>query len=163
MIKEVWGRISGMSRKRRIYLGLALVLTLVLIGIIIYILFIRVRICGTLQCFEDASARCERARYLNEDLFASWKYEILGMRGDGCAIRVTLANAKQGELGMDKIVGYDMICYEDGAVSNPEKDLSRCHGRLKEELLYSIIQNLHTYVIDNLGEIGKIVNESAGA
>ena len=42
--------------------------------------------------------------------------------------------------------------YPKGIPIYPEKDLSKCHGRLKEELQAIIINKLHTYIIENIGE-----------
>ena len=55
-----------------------------------------------------------------------------------------------------------MNCYyPPGTAAYPERDLSMCHGRLKEELQGIIITKLHTYIIDNLGklddELSKVV------
>jgi hypothetical protein len=40
-------------------------------------------------------------------------------------------------------------------MSSPEDDLSRCTGQLKENLQEIIIQKLHAYVVENLGQISK--------
>lgn len=134
---------------------IALIIMLGVVAIIAYFFFFRAKTCYDIGCFQEASADCNRASYVNEDSIATWKYEILGQEDEGCAIKVTLLNAKQGELGMDKLIGYDMTCYTSESVSYPEKNLKSCHGRLKEEILYAIITKLHSYVIDNLEQIGK--------
>ena len=92
---------------------------------------------------------------MNEDNITLWRYEILGTDRDYCKINVKLLSAKEGEVGMNKLVGYDMDCYTTGFVSYPEKDLDSCHGRLKEEMLNIILSKLHAYVVDNIDQIGK--------
>ena len=37
----------------------------------------------------------------------------------------------------------------------PEKDLSRCTGSLKEKLQEIIIQKMHSYLLDNLGNVNQ--------
>ena len=68
--------------------------------------------------------------------------------------------AKEGELGIDRLEGYEMSCFYDrGQGVYPEDDLSKCHGRLKEELQGIIINKLHTYVIENLGKIEEGIDK----
>jgi hypothetical protein len=54
-----------------------------------------------------------------------------------------------------------MDCYlQIGDISLPESDLTKCHGRLKEELQEIIIENAHRYIIENIGEINKELNKT---
>ena len=47
-----------------------------------------------------------------------------------------------------------MSCFYDfGIAEYPEKDLSKCHGRLKEELQRIVIEKLHSHILENLGKI----------
>jgi hypothetical protein len=43
--------------------------------------------------------------------------------------------------------------FPKGVVVYPEQDIAQCHGLLKEEMQGIIIKKLHTYIVDNLGEI----------
>lgn len=147
-------RAEKVKHQRTVILAIAsIIVALLLIASVVYVMFFKQRICPDIQCFQEASKECFRFQYTNEDVVATWKYEILGKSGDNCKIRVTLINAKSGELGIDKLAGKQMDCYTQGAVSYPEKDLSMCHGILKEDLLNIIITKLHGYIIDNLGKV----------
>lgn len=161
MIEEVINRIVKADPRKRTMLILAGILSVILIGVIIYVLFLAPKYCSDLECFQKASADCKKAVYMNEDAVSSWKYKILGSEGDECRIEVTLMNVKEGQLGMDKLVGYDMTCYTTGSVSYPERNLDICHGRLKEEMLNAIIEKLHAYVAGNIEEIGKTIYEKS--
>jgi hypothetical protein len=49
-----------------------------------------------------------------------------------------------------------MTCYLPiGDDRVPEADISVCHGILKEELQAIIIEKLHLYVVENIGEISS--------
>jgi hypothetical protein len=112
--------------------------------------------CQTFECFETYMQDCKSAQYLNDDNESTWRYHILGAQDGACVIEVTLLQSKTGELGIEQLTGYSMECgYPKGVVAYPEKDLGMCHGRLKEEMQGLIIKRLHTYIVDNLGEIDQ--------
>lgn len=149
-------RAKKVKKERTIYLIIAItVVTILLIASISYVMFFKKRTCGDMACFQKASVSCLRYQYINEDNVATWKYEILGKSGNDCKIRVTLVSAREGELGINRLAGEKMDCYTQGAISYPEKDLRKCHGVLKEDLLYIIINKLHSYIINNLGQLDE--------
>lgn len=112
--------------------------------------------CSSLSCFQEKMSRCALASYVNEEPQASWEYQINGRTSEGCAIQVTLLQAKEGDLELRKYEGHKMICtYPKGTIAFPDKDMSRCHGQLKEDLQDIIIKKLHQYVLDNLGDIAS--------
>ncbi|MFQ5531454.1 MAG: hypothetical protein ACE5ES_02455, partial [Candidatus Nanoarchaeia archaeon] len=52
--------------------------------------------------------------------------------------------------------GLKMTCsLPIGDISSPEDNLKNCQGPLKEELQNLIIQKMHAYILDNLGDIGE--------
>jgi len=98
--------------------------------------------------------KCDRVKYVNEQTEATWRYEILKFEKEQCKIEVTLLQPKAGELGIEKLIGHKMVCgYPKGISTYPEGNLERCHGRLKEELQSLAIKKLHTFIIENIGEI----------
>ena len=118
-----------------------------------------VKSCGNFRCFYDSMTTCNKAVYVNEDPEASWQYKILGTAGTNCVVNVELLFAKEGEAKMEDLVGYDMECqYPFGVGAYPDKDLSKCHGRLKEELQTIIINKLHAYVMENMGQFEDSLN-----
>lgn len=120
--------------------------------------------CEGYLCFQQHMASCTRATYVNEDPEASWLYEIKAKTQEGCAIDVTLLNAKEGELGLRDLEGQSMTCtYELGMVGYPDKDMSLCTGKLKESLQNIIIEKLHKYIINNLQDLKDALDAQNGA
>ena len=55
---------------------------------------------------------------------------------------------------MEILEGREMECYLPfGSVIEPEENLDRCHGLLKEEMQKIIINKLHNYITDNIGKL----------
>jgi hypothetical protein len=128
---------------------------IVLLGFAFYLMFDS-KECYDLGCFQNSMINCRLATYINEEPEASWKYDIRGDEDDLCEIEVTLLAAKHGSLKLKKYEGHSMGCfYGLGVWTYPEKELVNCHGRLKEDLQEIIINNLHSYVVDNIGEINE--------
>jgi len=122
----------------------------------LYFTFFYVRKCYDKSCFDSALSSCKRFSYLNEQQDASWFYKIIGKRESGCKVNVELLNVKQGSSDLIRLRGKDMNCYLPfGSVVEPEDDLKKCHGLLKEEMQDIIITRLHNYVVDNLGQINE--------
>lgn len=107
--------------------------------------------CESFTCFQDKMSACERGSFINEEPQASWRYTIQGTRDDQCQIEVTLLQAKEGPLQLREFEGHSMTCgFAQGLVTYPDKDLSVCHGLLKEDLQGVIIEKLHAYLLENL-------------
>lgn len=112
--------------------------------------------CGNFDCFQEKMTTCSRTSFVNNLIEASWKYEILGPGSESntCDIKVSLLSSKEGKIDLRDLEGQSMTCtYEYGVVSYPERNLDRCSGELKEGLQTSIIKRLHSYILDNVGEI----------
>ncbi len=140
------------NRKLVIFIGLLVIFIVLAVDFT----FFYTDKCENYSCFADAMRECKPAVYVNEEIEATWRYEILGLRGDECYVEVKLLQLKQGDISFEKLSGYDMQCsYAKGIVVYPEKNLDKCHGRLKEELQTIIIRKLHTYIVDNLGKIDE--------
>jgi len=110
--------------------------------------------CEQYSCFQDNMITCSRATFLNEEPEASWQYTIKRQVKDNCEIDVVLLQAKEGDLKLRNFEKHEMTCiYPVGVAAYPDKDLSVCHGRLKEDLQGIIIEKLHAYIIGNLDDI----------
>ncbi|MCX8158980.1 MAG: hypothetical protein N3D20_01665 [Candidatus Pacearchaeota archaeon] len=145
---------------RRIFYICLISIFLIILSVAIYTSFIYTPKCEIMECFKEYMEKCSKATYINEEQEASWRYEILGSEGKTCKIRVKILLAKEGELGIDKLVGKEMICYYPlGVYTYPERDLSKCHGLLKEEIQDIIINKLHKYLIENLGKVAEGLNK----
>lgn len=134
------------------------ILFLIVLSFAMYYTFFHTRLCGDYECFKAGMRDCSRVSYVNEGQEATWNYKINGNDGNNCIIDVTLLQAKQGVLGIEKLNGYSMTCsYPLGTSNYPEKDLTKCSGKLREELQTIIINKLHIYIINNLGELNQSI------
>ena len=143
--------------------GVIIGIFLVIFAILFIYLFIYSggKSCGSFECFQKSMRSCFKASYVNEEPEASWRYNILGNRKGECVVDVKLLQAKKGTLGIEKLNGFSMECSSPIGIGNyPERDLSRCHGRLKEELQTIIIEKLHVHIIENLGSIDQNLNRA---
>ena len=115
--------------------------------------------CENYGCFQERMASCVRSDYINEEPEASWRYEIKREKSELCEIEVTLLQAKEGELKLREFEGQTMTCsYPAGVIAYPDKDLSRCHGLLKENLQVVIIDRLYSYLDNNLIDVKAGIN-----
>ena len=148
---------QGVRKDRTV---VALVLILVLAGAFALYFTFKPTSCETLECFQDHMVICSPAAFVNEEIEASWQYEIIKLTQDGCLINVKLLRAKEGELHLRAFEGDDMLCtYPRGVVAYPDKDMSLCHGLLKEDLQGLIIEKLHGYILKNLDDIKDKFNQ----
>jgi hypothetical protein len=142
-----------------LFVVVGILILLTLLGL--YFVSNYVESCETFECFQGNLNGCTKANYVNEEPEASWGYEIKGYAGNECQINVKLLQVKQGELNLEDLEGFDMDCfYQPGFVSYPEKDLEKCHGRLKEELQTRVIERLHSYILENLGKVDSGLNSA---
>lgn len=146
------------SKKR---VGIALVI--VLIALIIYggyFFVFYAKPCSDISCFSNAIKNCNRVSFVKEDLQASWLYTIKGADNkDSCIVNVKLLKMKQGTIDSEKLQGEEMNCIlNKGDTQFPEKEISQCSGKLKEEIQDIIIQRMHSYLLENVGEIKQEFN-----
>jgi len=120
-----------------------------------YFLFFYARPAETSEEFINSMSNCKDVSWIREDAQASWLYRIKGgAKGDAREIEVRLLKMKEGTIEADKLQGKRMICVaQKGETQFPEKDISKCTGKLKEELQDIIIQRMHNYLLQNVGEI----------
>jgi len=145
---------------RKIILAFFVVLFLAAFSFAFYSTFFSSKECNSFECFEREMRECKKASYINEEPEASWKYQIEKSDNGKCLVRVTLLQAKQGELGIDRLEGMSMVCsHALGFSSYPHKDLAKCSGQLREELQGIIINKLHSYLIGNLWQINESIAE----
>lgn len=140
------------DRKTKLFIALG-ILAAIILAAAIYTTFVPMATCQSPECFQRKMVDCSQVVYVNEDAEASWQYTINGVNNDECVVNVRLLMAKKGEIGINELEGYDMDCsYPLGMAAYPEKDLTKCHGLLKEELQNIIINKLHAYVLENFGK-----------
>ena len=139
--------------RKKVYIGLIILAVLALAGAVYFSLGY-VPQCQNYECWQKSMTSCSKATFVSEETEATWRYSVAGAQDKQCAIEVELLLAKQGELGISNLIGERMTCsYPLGESAYAEKDLSKCHGILKEDLQTLMINKLHAYVLENLGKI----------
>jgi hypothetical protein len=117
--------------------------------------------CEDIVCFQKHQAKCSRANYVFESdntvLAYNTKYKDSGQ----CVTGVKMVAVKEGTADKRRLEGLSMDCWVQMGerITAPEKDLSECHGLLKEEIQEIMIQNAHSQIIANIGEISEELNK----
>jgi hypothetical protein len=147
------------ENKKYMYIGLIAAIALCVAGGV-YLMFFYSPECMNYECWQKYMTACSKATFINEEPEASWEYNIKGVQNGQCVITVKLLQAKKGELGIDKIVGEEMTCYyKVGTSAYVEKDISKCHGILKEDLQQIIVNKLHAYLLENLDKLNASMSQ----
>ena len=142
-----------MKKRQRFLIGIG-VLVVVFVTLLFFLFYSRN--CENEKCFNSALEKCNKAKYISEVDEASWMYKIDGKKGKECEIYVKLLQLKKGDISMANLEGKDMKCYLPlKVIDKPDKNIERCHGLLKEEMLKIMLNNAHKYIMDNLGKIGE--------
>jgi len=136
------------------------IVLIVVIGLAVYFTFFFSYTCDDLSCYQAHQKECVKTKFINDQEEITWGYKIKGIDDKRCVVNVNALSIKEGEANNQKLIGKEMDCYLplNSAVA-PESDISRCHGRLKEELQNSIIQKLHSYILENVGQISEELEE----
>jgi hypothetical protein len=130
------------------------VLILVVVGLMAggYFWFFSVRVCESSECFYDAIENCDKVSFIREGKNADWKYEIIGEGFEKCNVEVELLEVNKGSIENEIFEGKKMICDFSG-IGFPEEDIFSCSGVLREEIQESIIERMHNYLLENIGEV----------
>ena len=137
-------------------------LALSIIGIIIILLFFvwtfgvnKYQGCTTWECFNEHLAACKEAKFAGgKDVI--FGYIIEGQEGDECIVHVEFLQGEITDRTARNLIGEKMTCrLPNGIILLPESNLERCSGPLKEKLQEQIIEQLHNFIVQNLGQINK--------
>lgn len=142
-----------LSNRRFISLIIMGFICVVLLVVIFYLIYSYEK-CESWDCFNNNLASCSRTRFAGgkEIIFG---YVIEGRTEKGCKVEVEFIGGQVGR-NSNELKNKKMTCYTPyGIVMLPESDLSNCNGELKEKLQEEIINQLHNYIVQNLGQINK--------
>ncbi len=129
-----------------------------------FYLFLNYSVCESEECFRNALVNCNSVKWLREGNDVDWHYKIKndfwGKEGY-CKVEVSLVQMKKGSIELESLNGESMTCYilKGESEKFPEEDISKCSGRLKEEIQDLVIKRMHNYLLENIGDIK---NEFAG-
>jgi hypothetical protein len=149
---------SGIPKRVKIRIFVALILLiLILLFFAIYVIFFVPSACDSFECYETALSQCEKVWTLKENEDYIWRYEIINTAHENaCNVNVRLLKIKKGETTIQDLQNKEMVCVvkKRGDVF-PEEEMARCSGPLREELQEIIIDRLHNYLLDSIGEINQ--------
>lgn len=147
-ILKTW---NVMEKRTKIILGI--VIAVVIIGLVVWITFFYYRNCENKTCFEDSLSSCGAAKYTSTGDMV-FQYTILRKTSFNCIVNVKLLQGDLSNQDSLKLEGKEMQCYLPlHTLMLPESDINNCHGELKEGLQGIIIEKLHDYIVQNLGQI----------
>ena len=141
---------------RRTFLSWKWFIVLIVLAILVFgvwFVFFSYDECDSWECFNDNLESCGKARFIRgTDMI--FDYTILGSSGDECRVEAKLLQGDLNNQDSLKLEGHEMVCsLPIGVVMLPESDISLCHGLLKEGLQDLVIQKLHVYLVQNLGQL----------
>ena len=143
-----------MNKRGRTGKIILVVLGLAVLAAAVYFTFFFFYKCNDLACFQAHQEKCSRTKFVNDIEDVAWLYYIKGKEDGNCKIEVEVLNVKTGSIDKAGLNGKAMTCYLDlRSTASPEAELSKCTGTLKEELQNMIINKLHAYIVENVGEI----------
>ncbi len=146
--------------KKRLLIAL-IILIVGFVGFFIYFYFFVANECKDVECYQEALLDCKKVWLIREDDSYVWRYEILNkIDENSCNVEVRLLRVNKGKLNVEDLQGKSMTCKVQ-KVSGvfPEKDMLKCNGILKEELQEIIIDRMHNYLLQNLGQIEEGLKE----
>lgn len=149
-----------MDRKRRrvwVYVILIAVIIVIIAAVLFWtFVFNKVQNCADRACFNSAMEKCSKASFLDDNPKTTWQYTIKGKKDTDCVINTVLLQVKTGAVDLDKLNELEMDCSLPlGYAANPQDDLSRCHGLLKENLQEMMINKMYKYIVENIGKISE--------
>jgi len=145
---------SGQTKKKPKLLIVMLILVILIASI--YFLFFFRQTCKTQDCFLEGLWKCKRVNYVSEDPFIIWGYSIAGLTKGTCKVNVRVIQVKSTDKELQKLSGDSMECFiPQGVILMPETKIEYCHGILKESIQDQIIEKMHLYIVQNIGEINR--------
>jgi hypothetical protein len=153
-IKPKFNSFPQPNYKRNLRISGIIILIAAAIFAIYYFTF-SIEECKDLTCYQNNLFTCNKATYINEDETSVWRYSIKGKYDDDfCDVEVRLLKIKHGQISVESLQDKTMICQVVRSGDDfPEKDMTSCSGPLKEDLQEIIIERIHNYLLQNLGEI----------
>lgn len=134
---------------------IALIVILIILLAAIYLNFFFIKPCKNKDCFDVSLARCARASYEKKTADATWLYKIEGRKWleRECVVYVENLWLKDSEKA-PRLLNKNMLCYLPlHTIAAPESNLDSCHGLLKEAMQDLIIEKMHLFIVQNIGQI----------
>ena len=109
--------------------------------------------CENWDCFNGKLEECGKVKFIGGDDMI-FEYTIRGIDDGECEVGVQLLQGELNNQDSIKLEMHEMTCMlPEGVVMIPESDIGKCSGLLKEGLQDLVIKKLHTYLVQNLGQL----------
>ena len=145
-----------MNKRGGVVKLILIIAILVILALAVYFTFFFYYTCKDKACFQAHQEKCAKTKFISDVQEMTWLYTIKGKSDGKCKIDVEIVQVKQGGVEFSALEGESMSCYTElKSTASPEADLNSCHGILKEELQNKIIQKLHAYILQNVGQIDE--------
>jgi len=139
---------------------LIILLLLILLFASIFIGFFYKQECKTRDCFIKAMFECKKASFVSAQQNITWQYIIKGSVDSDCLINVKSLDVNLDSETSKKLEDKEMDCYIPKKIAGsfmPEAKIEYCHGMLKEALQDLIIEKMHIYIMQNIGQFNKTI------
>ena len=114
--------------------------------------------CKDITCFKESLWKCNKASFVNERANSTWLYKVEGFTSDTCKVYVKSIFLKTDAATANALQGKEMECLIPKNILGsfmPEEKIEFCHGILKEEIQRLIIENMNSYIAQNIGQINE--------
>lgn len=110
--------------------------------------------CYTETCFLNNLKTCKETSFNYVQDSTEWEYRIKGTEGLTCKVAVKVAEVMVA-ISPNKILeGREMDCYiPRNVIIMPEEKMEYCHGSLKEAIQDQIIEKMHLFIVQKIGQI----------
>ena len=141
---------------KAVYIILGVALALVIAGLIYF--FVYTPKCDDIGCFKTKLWECKKAEFTSSGENATWHYRINGFSAGECDVYTKAVSLKIDAGTGAALNGKAMNCYIPKQMLGafmPEEKLEYCHGMLKEEIQRLMIEKMHLYIVQNIGQINQ--------
>ncbi|MEM4318510.1 MAG: hypothetical protein QW244_03155 [Candidatus Pacearchaeota archaeon] len=140
-------------KRKHDVLIIALVLIIIIVILSTYFLLSRPVNCQDENCFLTNLKNCQKTKYSSEE----WYFKIRGTQNEKCRVYVENIELKDAEADIvERLKGKSMECWiplSEAGSYLPHENIDVCHGELKEEVLNLMIEKLHLYIVQQIGQI----------
>lgn len=150
---------EDLLRNKKIIVGIVFIVLLILLSYLCFSMFFGKEKCPTEYCFKESMKDCKKAFFSNLQEQTLWTYEVKGAQAGTCKIIVKVEEVQKETASTKSLEGKEMECYiPKGVIAMPEEKIEYCHGLLKEAIQDQIIERMHLYIVQKIGQIEKTIS-----
>ncbi len=150
---------ASLLKNKKIIIGAVSVVILIFLSYLCISMFIGVKKCPTEYCFKESMKECKKVFFSNLEEETLWTYSIKGSQGETCMVIVKVEEVQKETSTTKPLEGKEMDCYiPKGVIAMPEEKIEYCHGLLKEAIQDQIIESMHLYIVQKIGQIQSAIS-----